>query len=50
MFFLVWPLIGLAILAFGWIEDLAAKRGPRLWPDGSRRRRGGASATAGHES
>jgi len=50
MFFLVWPLIGLAILAFGWIEDLAAKRGPRLWPDGSRRRRGGPAATAGHES
>ncbi|RRR76691.1 acyltransferase [Streptomyces sp. RP5T] len=37
MFFLVWPLIGLAILAFGWIEDLAAKRRPRLWPNGSRR-------------
>ncbi|MEU9327990.1 acyltransferase [Streptomyces canus] len=39
MFFLVWPLIGLAILAFGWIEDLAAKRRPRLWPNGSRRGR-----------
>jgi peptidoglycan/LPS O-acetylase OafA/YrhL len=36
MFLLVWPLIGLAILAFGWIEDLAAKRRPRLWPDGRR--------------
>lgn len=35
-FFFVWPLIGLAILAFGWIEDIAAKRSPRLWPDGSR--------------
>jgi peptidoglycan/LPS O-acetylase OafA/YrhL len=34
MFLLVWPLIGLAIVAFGWIEDLAAKRRPRLWPDG----------------
>ncbi|GGJ18368.1 acyltransferase family protein [Streptomyces brasiliensis] len=44
MFFLVWPLIGLAILAFGWIEDIAAKRAPRLWPNGVRkaggRRRG----------
>ncbi|MHC3474203.1 acyltransferase family protein [Streptomyces sp. 7R007] len=37
MFFLVWPLIAVAILAFGWIEDIAAKRSPRLWPDGSRR-------------
>ncbi|MFF7525526.1 acyltransferase family protein [Streptomyces pseudovenezuelae] len=49
MFFLVWPLIGLAILAFGWIEDLAAKRRPRLWPNGSRRGRvrRGASAAQG---
>ncbi|KQW12844.1 acyltransferase [Streptomyces sp. Root369] len=50
MFFLVWPLIGLAILAFGWIEDLAAKRRPRLWPNGSRRGRVGAAATGGHGS
>ncbi|MER6980156.1 acyltransferase family protein [Streptomyces carpinensis] len=35
MFILVWPLIAAAILAFGWIEDLAAKRKPRLWPSGS---------------
>lgn len=27
MFLLVWPLIGLTIVAFGWIEDIAAKRG-----------------------
>ncbi|WP_449349583.1 acyltransferase family protein [Streptomyces shaanxiensis] len=39
MFFLVWPLIGLAILAFGWIEDLAAKRRPRVWPNGAKRER-----------
>jgi peptidoglycan/LPS O-acetylase OafA/YrhL len=39
MFFLVWPLIGAAILAFGWIEDLAAKRSPRLWPNGARNAR-----------
>ncbi|WP_097320876.1 acyltransferase family protein [Paractinoplanes atraurantiacus] len=25
----------LAVLAFGWVEDLAAKRHPRLWPAGS---------------
>jgi hypothetical protein len=36
MFVLVWPLIGLAIMAFGWIEDIAAKRSPRLWPDGTK--------------
>ncbi|MCX4575299.1 acyltransferase [Streptomyces sp. NBC_01571] len=41
-FVLVWPLIGLAILAFGWIEDIAAKRSPRLWPNGAKPR-GGAS-------
>jgi peptidoglycan/LPS O-acetylase OafA/YrhL len=39
MFVLVWPLIGLAILTFGWIEDFAAKRSPRLWPDGSKGRK-----------
>ncbi|MEU7326410.1 acyltransferase [Streptomyces griseoviridis] len=37
MFVLVWPLIGLTVLALGWIEDLAAKRSPRLWPNGVRR-------------
>ena len=40
MFVLVWPLIGLTILAFGWIEDIAAKRSPRLWPNGAKRGRG----------
>ncbi|MGW3724958.1 acyltransferase family protein [Streptomyces sp. NPDC000851] len=39
MFCLVWPLIGLAILTVGWIEDIGARRRPRLWPDG--RKRGG---------
>ncbi|MFE1861322.1 acyltransferase family protein [Streptomyces anandii] len=38
-FALVWPLIALAVLTFGWIEDLAAKRKPRLWPNGRERRR-----------
>ncbi|MGA4849167.1 acyltransferase family protein [Streptomyces sp. G5(2025)] len=43
---LVWPLLGLVIVAVGWVEDLAAGRRPRLWPDGveaSRRRDGGSS-------
>ncbi|MEU6354190.1 acyltransferase [Streptomyces sp. NPDC047072] len=47
-FVLVWPLIGLAILAFGWIEDIAAKRSPRLWPNGTDRTR--RRATAAHRS
>ncbi|WP_018549707.1 acyltransferase family protein [Streptomyces sp. LaPpAH-108] len=29
-----WALVALCVLAFGWVEDLAAKRRPRLWPDG----------------
>ncbi|WP_405768769.1 acyltransferase [Streptomyces sp. NBC_01538] len=40
MFVLVWPLIGLTILLMGWIEDVAAKRGPRVWPDGGKGGRG----------
>ena len=32
-------LIGLMIVAVGWIEDRAAKRRPRLWPNGSRKAR-----------
>lgn len=39
MFVLVWPLIGVMILSTGWIEDVAAKRSPRLWPDGRSRGR-----------
>ncbi|MEV6396425.1 acyltransferase [Streptomyces sp. NPDC051907] len=38
MLVLIWPLIGLAIVGVGWIEDLAAQRRPRLWPNGSRKR------------
>ncbi|MFI6941670.1 acyltransferase [Streptomyces sp. NPDC050418] len=45
MFVLVWPLIGLMIVAVGWIEDIAAKRKPRLWPNGSKRR--GSTGTGG---
>lgn len=33
----IWPLIGLMILAVGWVEDVAAKRRPRLWPNGQSR-------------
>ncbi|MGJ3559853.1 acyltransferase family protein [Streptomyces sp. INA 01156] len=52
MFALVWPLIGLTVLAVGWVEDLAAKRRPRLWPNGTkrstgRRSRAGAAAHGG---
>ncbi|MFG1671930.1 acyltransferase [Streptomyces sp. Y7] len=49
MFFLVWPLIGLAIVAVGWVEDIAAKRSPRLWPNGSKSRRR-SSSRAGHRA
>ncbi|GAA2982017.1 acyltransferase family protein [Streptomyces fulvorobeus] len=31
----LWPLLGLAILAVGWVEDVAARRRPRLWPNGA---------------
>ncbi|MGY3202034.1 acyltransferase family protein [Streptomyces sp. TE5632] len=52
MFALIWPLIGLTVLAVGWVEDLAAKRRPRLWPNGAkrstgRRSRAGAAAHRG---
>ncbi|MGW2509556.1 acyltransferase family protein [Streptomyces scopuliridis] len=29
---LVWPLIALVILTVGWVEDVAARRAPRVWP------------------
>ncbi|MBU6532001.1 acyltransferase family protein [Streptomyces mayonensis] len=49
MFTLVWPLIALAVLAVGWIEDLAAKRSPRLWPNGAKRpARGRSAGSAAH--
>ncbi|MER6688483.1 acyltransferase family protein [Streptomyces minutiscleroticus] len=31
----VWMLIGTCIVCFGWMEDVAAKRRPQMWPDGS---------------
>ncbi|MFD8816360.1 acyltransferase family protein [Streptomyces sp. NPDC059627] len=39
MFVAVWPLIAAAVLAFGWVEDVAAGRRARMWPDGGRRGR-----------
>ncbi|WP_084701622.1 acyltransferase family protein [Cryptosporangium arvum] len=30
----VWVLIAVAVMLFGWAEDLAARRKPRLWPVG----------------
>ncbi|MGW1912278.1 acyltransferase family protein [Streptomyces sp. NPDC002076] len=37
MFVLVWPLIAVTTLVFGAIEDAAANRTPRLWPNGTRK-------------
>ncbi|MEU6803164.1 acyltransferase family protein [Streptomyces neyagawaensis] len=34
---LTWVLIVGCVVAFGWAEDLAARRRPRLWPNGGRR-------------
>ncbi|MEU8678379.1 acyltransferase [Streptomyces sp. NPDC048560] len=45
MLILIWPLIGVAILAVGWVEDVAAKRRPRLWPNGTRKEPGKAPRT-----
>ncbi|MER5520996.1 acyltransferase family protein [Streptomyces sp. NPDC002763] len=44
-FVVVWPLIGVAVVAFGWVEDVAAGRRPRVWPDGGRRGRARRRAT-----
>jgi peptidoglycan/LPS O-acetylase OafA/YrhL len=33
---LTWVLIVGCVVAFGWAEDLAARRRPRLWPNGGR--------------
>lgn len=29
----IWPLLAIVFLAVGWVEDVAAERAPRLWPD-----------------
>jgi len=31
-YLVAWPLIAIAVVLFGWTEDLAARRRPRLWP------------------
>ncbi|MCK1819070.1 acyltransferase family protein [Streptomyces sp. XM83C] len=36
---ITWILIASCIVWFGWAEDLAAKRKPQLWPDGSNKPR-----------
>ncbi|MFE3162866.1 acyltransferase [Streptomyces sp. NPDC059224] len=38
-FVAVWPLLAVAVVACGWVEDVAAGRRPRVWPDGARRGR-----------
>ncbi|MGW1778472.1 acyltransferase family protein [Streptomyces sp. NPDC002143] len=30
----IWLLTAACVVCFGWVEDLAARRKPRLWPDG----------------
>ncbi|MEU9310530.1 acyltransferase [Streptomyces sp. NPDC048256] len=30
----IWLLTAACVVCFGWVEDLAARRRPRLWPDG----------------
>ena len=35
----VWVLLGLVVVAVGWVEDLAASRPLRLWPTGRRKTR-----------
>ncbi|WP_434590310.1 acyltransferase family protein [Streptomyces sp. A5-4] len=44
----VWPLIALMIVAVGWVEDVAAKRRPRLWPDGRTRGRAAPARARSH--
>ncbi|MFF9483264.1 acyltransferase [Streptomyces sp. NPDC014676] len=41
---LAWVLIGSCVVWFGWMEDVAAKRKPQLWPDGSKSKRSQPSA------
>ena len=41
----MWLLLAIVFLAVGWVEDVAAKRRPRLWPD-SEPNRSGRSARA----
>ncbi len=45
-FIVVWPLLGLVFLVIGWIEDVAAKRRPRLWPTAAQGKGASGKATA----
>ncbi|MFD0256094.1 acyltransferase [Streptomyces sp. NPDC127113] len=46
---LAWLLIGSCVVWFGWMEDVAAKRKPQLWPDGGgKTARGRPRARAAH--
>ncbi|MFJ6069710.1 acyltransferase [Streptomyces sp. NPDC093065] len=47
---LAWLLIGSCIVWFGWMEDVAAKRRPQLWPDGKRPAQKKPRARAAHRS
>ena len=54
-FILTWVFVGMAVLAFGWVEDVAARRQPRFLPPGlikasayAHRRSRGASADEVH--
>ncbi|MBN0045886.1 acyltransferase [Streptomyces actuosus] len=47
---ITWVLIGSCIVWFGWVEDLAAKRAPQLWPDGSPKRGGRRSRARSHRA
>ncbi|MEU6486717.1 acyltransferase [Streptomyces sp. NPDC046887] len=38
MLLLVFPLLAAAIVSVGWLEDVAAKRKPRLWPNGAKKK------------
>lgn len=46
MLIVVFPLIGLMIMAVGWLEDVAAKRRPRLWPNGATSEKASRAAAA----
>jgi hypothetical protein len=52
-FLLAWAFIGVAVLAFGWVEDAAARRRPELLPgkraSSSRSAEGSAPVVGGHE-
>ncbi|POX49442.1 hypothetical protein C3489_24780 [Streptomyces sp. Ru71] len=45
-----WMLIASCVVWFGWMEDVAAKRKPQLWPDGSGGGARGAARKGAHRS